>query len=173
VVVVGQGLLHPEREEHYPRDHRQVEVRVGIAGHSRARVALRLRERPAGHQRDHVEVGPPHRRRDRHPEDAAQDDPGVELREALGARAQRDYRLPERDDDDQRVALGPVLRPDVPALAAAAEQHAAVVHHQRKAEEAELKGVVGHEGGRDDDQRADDDRRRQPLDRPSQQRVLA
>ena len=61
--------------------------------------------------------------------------------EAHGAHAERDHRLAERDDDDQRVALGEVARLDAPAPGAA-QRETAVVGEQRGAPADRLGGAV-------------------------------
>ena len=69
VLDVAERLLHAERDEHDPRDHREVQVGVGVARHL---VLLapdrRLGEPARGDEEDDVEVQPPLRGRDRHPE---------------------------------------------------------------------------------------------------------
>jgi hypothetical protein len=70
---------------------------------------------PLGDQRHDVEVQPPQRRRDDDAERGGGHDAGLDL-EPLGADADGDDRLAERDDDDQPVALGEVAGHELPPL---------------------------------------------------------
>ena len=114
VVDVLDRLLQPERDEHDPGDHRQVQVRVGVAGDLVLLAPVGdARQPPRRDQRDDVEVRPPHRRGERDAEDRGGHDPSGDI--AGDAGADRHDRLAQRDDDDQAVPLGEVLGNELPA----------------------------------------------------------
>ncbi len=101
----------------------------------RSRPARRFGEPPAGDDRDDVEVHPPHRRGDDHAEHGDGYDAGVER--DLGADADRDDRLAQRDDHDRAVALGEVAGHELPAVGAEQERPARV-EHERETPQADL-----------------------------------
>ena len=110
VVDVPERLLEPEREQHDAGDHREVQVGEGVARDLVALAARRRASRGAARRRARRRrsTATTARRRRRRPRTAADDDAGVDAE--LGADADRDDRLAERDDDDQPVALGEVRR---------------------------------------------------------------
>jgi hypothetical protein len=126
---VPDDLLHREREEHDADDHREMRVRVHVAGERHAFRALEIVEHPLAADRKEVEVGEPERGGDEEPEDRGHDlaqpdaDPG-------GADPDRDERLAERDDQHQAVALREVRRVHVPARRPA-QRGADVGPHER------------------------------------------
>ena len=115
IADVGERLLQPEREQHDPGDHREVQVGVGVARDLVALAALGgLRQAPRRRRARR-------RRSTSHhsaaattmPSTAATTTPASTL--GLGADADRDDRLAQRDDHDQAVALGEVPRHELPA----------------------------------------------------------
>ena len=112
---MGHGLLEGERAQHDARDHREVEVRVGVAGQA---VPLPARARPAR------AVAPSRSRRCRSRSTTAPGEPDPERTDErhrrvqfeLGADPERDHGLAQGEDDDQIVALGKVPGDEPPAV---------------------------------------------------------
>ena len=77
---------------------------------------MRPRQAPGGHDRGDVEVDPPQGRGHDYAEHRSAHHARAD-RDAA-ADADRDDRLPQRDDHDQPVALGEVGRHELPALGA-------------------------------------------------------
>ena len=115
LVAVRDGLLEGERAQHDARDHREVEVRVGVAGQAVPLPARRrLLQPPLGDDGDDVEVDPPQRSGEADPERTDERHRRVQL--DLGADAERDHRLAQGQDDDQVVAFGEVPGHEPPAV---------------------------------------------------------
>ena len=151
---VSQGLLQAERQQHDAGDHREVEIRIGVARDLVSLPALGgARQPPRRHQRHHVEVQPPHGGRDDDAEHGRGDDTGVHA--GLGTDADGHDGLAERDDHDQAVALGEVRRHQLPSLGAE-EVRLGHVQHQGQSPQGALQRAV-EEGCRD--QEAHSDRR--------------
>ena len=165
LVDVLDRLLQPEREEHDPGDHRQVQVAVVVASEPDARRAVRLGQLTLRQDGEDVEVRPPERGDDDDSEDGGGDDPGGD-RLTRGADPDGDDRLAERDDDDEPVALGEVCGRDAPSLPAAS-QRAEVVDCERGRPERCLRGPV-EERGDDEDHRRNRGRGREARDRAEQ-----
>ena len=146
VLDVLERLLHAERDQHDPGDHREVQERVGVA-RDPVLLAARLRRcravaRPRARRRRSRATTS---RRPRRPERGGGDDAGVDA--CPGADADRDDRLAERDDDDQPVALGEVAWHQLPALRA--EQHRpAHVERERERPQRALRRPVGERRAR-------------------------
>ncbi len=118
--------------------------------------------------REEVEIREPERCSDRDAEQGGDDHPRTE---AGGARpeAERDERLPERDDHDQRVSLGEVRRVDAPAAHPTDERPE---HPGRERQHPEHRPEPGgHERRSEDQRRADHARASEPTDRRQQIRV--
>ena len=120
---VRKGRLDAECEDDDPRDHRQVQVGEGVAGHPGPNRLVGLAKLPLGDGRDDVEVDPPERRDDRDAQQCRDDDSGSE---PACADAEGDDRLAEGDDDDQAVTFCEVGRIDAPVLRAAEPEPAVV-----------------------------------------------
>src|SRR5215210_2015571 len=129
LVDVEEGLLHAECQQHYPRDHREVQVAVGVARDPEPALAFRLSEVALGDKRDNIEVRPPEREGDDQAQEGRGHGPGVEL--AVQPGADRDDRLPEGDDQDQREALREMARRHAEA-AYAEDEGPGEVRPQRK-----------------------------------------
>jgi hypothetical protein len=107
LVDVAERLLDAEDQGHDPGHHREVQQRVVVARDARLH-PTRARAHPAlGHERYNVDVRPPQRHRDGHAEQGSRADLRPEV-EALGAHADGDDRLGERDEDDEPVTPGEV-----------------------------------------------------------------
>ena len=98
------------------------------------RAPPRTRRRTASHD-DHVEVEPPERGR-RSPSRAWRRSTTPRSTTSLGAHADRDDRLAERDDHDQPVALGEMCWHQLPALGAEQERAAHVERERDHPERA-------------------------------------
>ena len=167
---VAQGLLHPQGHQHDARHHHEVQVGVGVAGHLVLDAPdLRLLQTPGGDQGDDVEVDPPLRGGQADPERRRRGDPGVDP--DLGADPDGDDRLPERDQDDQPVALGEVPGLELPALRAE-EVGPCDVEHERQRPDRRPPPPLEEGAG---DQQAHPERgaHRQSIDRPAKARVIA
>ena len=162
LVDVADDLLDAEREQLDARDHRQVQVRERVARERVADGAAQLSQPPAGERRHDVEVRPPEPGGRDHREHGGRPDRRVE-RMVAGADADRDDRLAERDDHDQREALGEVGRVDAVA-GDPGHERPAVVDREREDPQRGLQRAV-RERGRDQQQRAGDRARQQPGDR--------
>ena len=101
--------LHRERKENDADDHREMPVRVQVAGERHAVRALEVVEHPLHADREEVEVGEPERSGDENPEDRGHD---LARPDADPCRTDpdRDERLAERDDHHEAVALREVRR---------------------------------------------------------------
>ena len=126
------------------RDHREVQVRVGVAGHL---VSLAPYggggEPPLGHERDDVEVQPPERRGQHHAERRRGDDARVDM--SVRADSDRHDRLAERDQEDEAVALGEVPGHELPPVGAE-EVRPSHVQQEREGPEAALEPAVRERG---------------------------
>jgi hypothetical protein len=125
VADVGQRGLQPEGHEHDAGDHRVVQVGPRVSG-QRVLVTTRWRRGQSlgGDDGHRVEVGPPHRREDGHSDDGGDHHAGGDA--AFGPDPDRHDRLAEGDDDEQAVALGEVLRHELPSADAGEERHSDV-----------------------------------------------
>ena len=106
-----------------------------------------------------VEVRPPQHAHDRQREHRRGERLDVEL-DALGADADRDDRLAQRDDHHQPEALGEVARRGR-ASPRRRRQHDPVVEHERGDPEQVARGAVERRGREDDQAGAGDQRRQQ------------
>ena len=162
--------LEAEGKQHDPGDEDQVEVAVGVQREPVQLEAPRLDEPSPREDRGHVEVEPPERRDDHDPERRPDDDPGLE--DEPRTDADRDDRLAERDQDDQAVSLGEVLRRDPPASSDADHDGPEVVDRQRDDPDGDARIAV--EEARDDEERgADQGRGREPKDRAAAFGIVA
>ena len=162
LVDVAHHLLDAEREQLDAGDHRQVQVGERVARQRVARDAVQLPQAPLRDRGDDVEVRPPQARGGDQREHGGDRDRGVE-RLVAGADPDRDDRLAERDDHDQREALGEVG--GVHAVARhAAHERPAVVDRQRGHPQGGLQRAVGERGG--DQEQRPDGRGRQQARRP-------
>ena len=130
-----------------------MEVAVRVARHRELGGAGQLAQLPLRDDRDHVEVQPPHRGGDGEAEQPRHDRTRVEL--VARTHAERDDRLAERDDHDQRVTLGEVPGGETPALAAA-DVGAEQVEGERERPDRDLETAVEPRG---DEQEPDADGR--------------
>ena len=111
-------------------------------------LAARLAEVALGHERHHVEVRPPERAGQHQPEQGPADDARVEL--PLDTGADRDDRLSERDDHDQREALREVAGRD-PEAPHPEHERSGEVDRERRDPQERLRRPVEERG--DDQQR--------------------
>ena len=139
-----------------------MEVAVRVARHAELRLPDRVSQPPLGDERNHVEVRPPERARDGDAEQRRGDDAHGQ-RDALRADPERDDRLAQGDEDDERVALGEVRGRHVPA-ADAEHERAAVVEGDREDPEEPLQPAVLRRG-RDEEPGADEGPRDERADR--------
>ena len=150
---VTDRRLQAECEEDDPGDHRQVEVAVGVQRKPVQLQAPRLHEPPPHEDRGDVEVEPPERRNNDDSKHRRRDHARTELEP--GAEPDGDDRLAERDDDNQPVPLGEVLRRDPPAAAGADHDRAEVVDGKRDEPDRNLLAPV--EEACDDEQGGTED----------------
>ena len=169
LVDVAECLLHPQGDEHDPGDHHEVQVGVGVARHLVLHPPdLRLLQAPGCDQGDDVEVDPPHRGRQPDPERRRRGDPGVDP--DFGADPDGDDRLPQRDQDDEPVALGEVARLELPALRSE-QVGLAEVEHQRQGPDRRASPIV-EKGAGDQKAHAERGAAGQAGDRPAEARVI-
>ena len=142
-----------DREEDDSRDHHEVEVAVRVAGEGRLLGPRRPPELLLDHDRDPVEVRPPERGRDGHPEDCRRDHTRRE-RNPRRSDSEGDDRLADGDDHDQAVPLGEVAGREAPSLPTA-HDHAEVVDRERGDPQSDLDLVILDEACGDDEDGAD------------------
>jgi hypothetical protein len=136
--------LEAEGEEHDAGNHRQVEVAVGVQREPVQLEARRLHEPPPREDRSHVEVEPPERRHNNDSERRRHDDSRIQLE--AGAEADGDDRLAKRDQNDQPVPFGEVLRRDPPAAPDADHDRAEVVDRKRDEPDSDALAPVEESG---------------------------
>ena len=132
---VAERLLDADREEDDPGDHRQVEVAVRVAGH-RAAGRCRSSRAASARRRSRRRRSRPTRARPRPRARAAPPRPRRRRAWLLASSAERDDRLAEGDDHDQRVPLGEVPGGEAPAAAAADVGAEQVERRARRAQTA-------------------------------------
>ena len=107
VTHVGEDLLEAQGQHHDADHHRQVQVGEGGAGHRHPLLALHAGERVLAVQGRGVEVGPPHARRHREPQDRGDHDRPRD-RQVGDTHTYGHDRLAERHDHDEPVPFGEV-----------------------------------------------------------------
>ena len=159
-VDVGERLLQAEGEQHDPGHHRQVEVVERVARELVALLDVDARQPALGRDRDDVEVEPPEARHRREPHEHSDHRADV-VQLVAHADAERDERLAERDDHDEAVPLGEVVRAQLPPLGAGDERCSDVDRDRDRPEQAAR--PPGREEGCDEDERRPEEQaRRQP-----------
>jgi hypothetical protein len=160
---VLQHLLGRDGVEDDPEHARVVEEGEDVAGEWRAAHRVREPKRPFESEGGEVEVGPPEHRRAGEGDHDREGERGGTL-ELERADADRDDRLPERDDDEEPVPLGEVRRRDAEAGAADGESPGGI---QREGDGPDRgpEGLVLDESAGERDERRDEEPGREPLDR--------
>ena len=167
---VAERRLEAEGEEDDAGNHRQVEVAVGVQREPVQLQALRLHQPPPCEDRGHVEVEPPERRDHNDSERRRHDHSRIQLE--AGAEADGDYRLAERDQNDQRVPFGEVLGRDPPAAPHADHDWAEVVDRKRDEPDRDALAPL-EEAGQHEQGGAEDRRRREPEKRAAAVGIVA
>jgi hypothetical protein len=155
-----EGCLQSEGEENDAGHHRQVEVAVGVQCETMELEPPRLHETPPREDRGHVEVEPPEGRDNDDSEGSGHHHSRIQLE--AGADADRDDRLAERDQDDQTVPLGKVVRSDPPAASYTDHDRAKVIDPER--DEPDRDALVPFEEACEHEQQGADDRGRSEPD---------
>ena len=145
--------FHREREEDDPCDHREVQVRVGIAREGDAFGSVPLDEQLLRTDREEVEVREPERGGDDEAEQRRDDHLDAEI-DAPSPETDRDQGLTDGDDHDQPVALDEMRRRQPPP-AHAAEERPEKSDGEGGNPEHRL-GRVVHEPGGEDERRAEE-----------------
>src|SRR6266496_1705315 len=147
-----------------------MEVAVGVAGESRALHTACLSKPRSGKDRGHIEVEPPQRRDDDDPKRGSNDHTSHELQ--AGTDADSNDRLAERDQDNQAVTLGEVLRRDPPSFSEAEHRWTQVIDRNCQHPHPDAHIAID-EGGSDKKGGADEFGRRDAKQRPAQVGVVA
>ena len=161
VLRVGQHLLRADREEHDAEHDRVVADREHVPREWAALARCGLLERALDGARDEPEVGEPQRR------DAGEGDRDGECehrvaREGSDARTDGDNRLAQRDDHDQRIALGEVRRRDTPVVLHPRGEHADEIDDDREGPERGAERQAVDEAAREHECGGDEEERNEP-----------
>ena len=147
-----------------------MQVAVGVAGESRTLHSTCLSKTSPREDRGHIEVEPPQRGDNDDSKRSSNDHAGHELQ--AGTDADGDDGLAERDQDDQAVTLGEMLRRDSPSFSETEHGWTQVI--DRKCQDPHPNAhIAADEGGSDKKRGADKFRRRDPEQRPAQVGVIA
>jgi hypothetical protein len=147
-----------------------MQVAVGVAGESRTLHSTCLSKTSPREDRGHIEVEPPQRGDNDDSKRSSNDHAGHELQ--AGTDADGDDGLAERDQDDQAVTLGEMLRRDSPSFSETEHGWTQVI--DRKCQDPHPNAhIAADEGGSDKKRGADKFGRRDPEQRPAQVGVIA
>ena len=105
---------HPERKEHDPGDHREMQIRVCVSRQGDALLASVVHQQPLHPDREEIEIRQPERCRDQNSKHR-RNDHLTSKPSAPGAQPDRNERLAEHDDHNQAVPLGEMREVDPPA----------------------------------------------------------